>query len=106
MVCCFFLLHELPDDYKRKVVDGLLNSVTPGGKVVFVDYNKPHSLHPLKPVTEFVFDWLEPFAKSLWRNEIASFATAPERFSWRREVYFGGLFQKVVADDLRSRSAK
>ncbi len=106
VVCCFFLLHELPDDYKRKVVDGLLNSVAPGGKVVFVDYNKPRSLHPLKPVTEFVFDWLEPFAKSLWRNEIASFATAPERFAWRREVYFGGLFQKVVAEDLRSRSAK
>ena len=97
VVCCYFLMHELPNDYKRGVAAVLLNSVRPGGKVVFVDYHKPHWAHPLKPVTSLVFDTLEPYAKDLWRKEIAAFAGNDSRFSWRKETYFGGLFQKVVA---------
>jgi ubiquinone/menaquinone biosynthesis C-methylase UbiE len=95
-VCCYFLLHELPDDHKRAVVDALLERVVPGGKVIFLDYHKPHWAHPLKPVTSLVFDTLEPFAKGLWRNEIADFSQNAGLFSWRKETYFGGLFQKVV----------
>ncbi len=97
VVCCYFLMHELPDDYKRGVAAALLDSVRPGGKLVFVDYHKPHWAHPLKPITRFVFDTLEPYAKGLWREEIAGIASNDERFDWRKETYFGGLFQKVVA---------
>ncbi|MFQ5562763.1 MAG: rhodoquinone biosynthesis methyltransferase RquA [Parvularculaceae bacterium] len=97
-VCCYFLLHELPDDYKHRVVDAMLGRVGPGGKVVFVDYHKPHWAHPLKPVTSFVFDTLEPFAKGLWRREISELAADPAPFAWRKETFFGGLFQKVVAE--------
>ncbi len=96
-VCCYFLLHEIPAHYKRKVVDALLGSVVPGGKVVFVDYSKPHFAHPLKLITSLVFDTLEPFAKDLWHNEIADFASAPGEFMWRKQTCFGGLFQKVIA---------
>lgn len=99
-VCCYFLLHELPDDYKRDVIDGLLASVVPGGKVIFVDYHKPHWAHPLKGITSIVFDRLEPFAKSLWHSDIAAFATISDNFRWRQETYFGGLFQKVVAEHI------
>lgn len=97
-VCCFFLLHELPDVHKRAVVDGLLGSVAPGGKAIFVDYHKPHPLHPLKPITNLVFLLLEPFAKRLWQREISDFATDAGSFVWRKRTYFGGLFQKVVAE--------
>jgi len=97
VVCCYFLMHELPDDYKRGVATALLDSVRPGGKLVFVDYHKPHWAHPLKPITSFVFDTLEPYAKGLWRKEIAAIAGNDARFDWRKETYFGGLFQKVVA---------
>jgi ubiquinone/menaquinone biosynthesis C-methylase UbiE len=96
-VCCYFLMHELPDDYKRGVAATLLNSVRPGGKVVFVDYHKPHWAHPLKIVTSLIFDTLEPYAKGLWRKEIAAFGANDDRFEWRKETYFGGLYQKVVA---------
>lgn len=97
-VCCYFLLHEMPDDYQRGVTNVLLDSVVPGGKVIFVDYHKPHWAHPLKGITSLVFDTLEPFAKSLWRQEISAFASDPENWSWRKNTYFGGLFQKVVAE--------
>jgi ubiquinone/menaquinone biosynthesis C-methylase UbiE len=96
-VCCYFLMHELPNDYKSGVASVLLNCVRPGGKVIFVDYHKPHWAHPLKPITSLVFDTLEPYAKGLWRTEIAAFAGHDSRFTWRKETYFGGLYQKVVA---------
>jgi ubiquinone/menaquinone biosynthesis C-methylase UbiE len=101
VVCCYFLLHELPDDYKKGAVAALLDCVGPGGKVVFVDYHKPHWAHPLKLITSLVFDTLEPYAKGLWRKGIAEFAGNDSRFSWRKEIYFGGLFQKVVATRLK-----
>ena len=96
-VCCFFLLHEVPEHYKTRIVDALLGSVAPGGKVVFVDYHKPHWAHPLKGVMTMVFTLLEPFAKAIWRREIASYATAPDGFTWSKETFFGGLYQKIVA---------
>lgn len=95
-VISFFLVHEIPEDYKRTVVNALLGSLAPGGKVVFIDYHKPHPLHPLKWATSLVFDFLEPFAKSLWRHEISDFANEKEKYIWRTETYFGGLFQKTV----------
>ncbi len=96
-VACFFLLHEMPEDYKKRAVDALLGAVRPGGKVVFIDYHKPHWAHPLKPVMSLVFDTLEPFAKGLWANEISSYAGPKEGFVWSKQTYFGGLYQKTVA---------
>jgi SAM-dependent methyltransferase len=96
-VCCYFLLHELPDDFKHRVTKALLDSVRRGGKVVFVDYHRPHWSHPLRLVCSLIFDILEPYAKGLWRQEIIAFAGNDKRFDWRKETYFGGLYQKVVA---------
>jgi len=95
-VVSFFLLHEVPDDYKRVIVDSLLASLKPGGKVVFIDYHKPHPAHPLKWITALIFAMLEPFAKSLWRQQIAGFASHPGHYLWHTETYFGGLFQKTI----------
>ena len=96
-VICYFLLHEIPEHHKRAATNVLLSKVRPGGKLIFIDYHKPHWAHPLKAITSFVFDTLEPFAKGMWRNEIRDFADQPEKFTWRKETLFGDLFQKVVA---------
>ena len=98
VVLCYFLLHELPGAWKRSVVDSLLASVKPGGRVVFVDYHRPHPWHPLRWFISFVLDTLEPFAKALWEHEISDFASRPAGYSWRKETYFGGFYQKVVAE--------
>jgi SAM-dependent methyltransferase len=97
-ICCFFLLHEVPDEQKRAVVDALLRSVAPGGKVVFVDYHRAWPLHPTRIVMEGVFRWLEPYAHGLIRREIMDFAVEPQAFRWRKVTFFGGLYQKVVAE--------
>jgi len=101
-VCCYFLLHEMPDDYKHGFVDIALNSIGPDGKVIFIDYHKPHWANPLRPVMSLVFDTLEPFAKSLLRRNIRDLASAPEKFHWREDVFFGGLYQKVVVTPISS----
>lgn len=97
-ICCFFLLHEIPDEQKRAVVNALLRSVAPGGKVVFVDYHRSRPLHPVRVVMEGVFRWLEPYAHGLIRREIKDFAAEPHAFHWRKDTFFGGLYQKVVAE--------
>jgi len=100
--CCFFLLHELPDDRKAAVVDGLLECVAPGGRAIFVDYHRPEPLHPLKPIMSLAFDLLEPFAKHLWLHEISEIATKRDLFDWRKGTSFGGLYQVVVAQRRQS----
>lgn len=97
VVCCFFLLHEMPDDYRRRVVDALLDATCPDGKVVFVDYHRPRRWHPLRGVMSLVFDRLEPFAKGLWDQDIAQYASDSDAYVWTKRTYFGGLYQKVVA---------
>lgn len=98
-VCCFFLLHEVPEDYKARIVRNLLEATRPGGKTVFVDYHGPHWAHPLRPIMILVWRLLEPFALALSQREIRDYAPAhlAERFTWRKHTYFGGLYQKVVA---------
>lgn len=95
-VLCFFLLHEVPDDYKNNIVTALLDRVKSGGKVVFIDYHMPSLFHPLRPLMMLVFKVLEPFALGLIKKEIKDFSQT-EEFTWTKETYFGGLYQKVVA---------
>ena len=97
-VCCYFLLHEVPGDMKRRIVNAVLGAVEPGGKAVFVDYHRPRWWHPLKWLMALVFLALEPYAPALWEREIADYADHPELSAWRKQTYFGGLYQKVVAE--------
>ncbi len=96
VVICYFLLHEIPDDYKTLVMDNLLKHIRHDGKLVIIDYHKPHWAHPIKPVTSLVFNVLEPYAKTLWRASLRELASAPDDYHWDHYTYFGGMFQKVV----------
>ena len=98
-VTCFFLLHEVPDEIKNRVVRAMLGLVRPGGKAIFVDYHRPHRWHPLKPVMWCVFTRLEPFALAMWSREIEELAgPAAAAFRWRKHTRFGGMYQTVIAE--------
>ena len=98
-VACFFLLHEVPDDVKVEIVQAMLRLVRPGGKVIFVDYHRPHRWHPLKPVMQRVFAWLEPFALTMWSREIEELAgPRAAAFRWSKRTRFSGLYQTVIAE--------
>jgi len=99
VVTCFFLLHEVPDGMKTRITRAMLALVAPGGRAVFVDYHRPHRFHPLKPLMRRIFDWLEPFAQSMWSREIHDLAgPIGNAFRWRKQTRFGGLYQIVVAE--------
>jgi len=93
----FFLLHEQPQDARRKTIAEAMRVTRPGGRVVFVDYHGPQRLNPMHYVMKPILAILEPFAMDLWRQELPAFMPAdikPEQIS--SSFFFGGLYQKVV----------
>ena len=97
VVLCFMLLQELPPATKAKVINNALNAVKPGGFVIFVDYHKPNPWHPLRYFVRMYNRLRNPFVEKLWDRDIDTFAKNKSQFLWRKSLYFGGMFQKVVA---------
>jgi ubiquinone/menaquinone biosynthesis C-methylase UbiE len=92
----FFLLHEQPRAYRERTLSEVFRVVKPGGKIVIVDYALPRWWHPLRYLWRPLLAALEPFALDLWRHEIAHWLPAGARAGWRKQSFFGGLYQKVV----------
>jgi len=93
----FFLLHEQPEDARRKTVAEAIRVTRPGGRVIFVDYHGPKRSNPMRYVMKPILTLLEPFAMDLWREELPAFMPEeikPEQLT--SDFYFGDLYQKVV----------
>jgi len=93
----FFLLHEVPEDKKRQIVDNMLAHVTAGGKAVFIDYHRPAAWQPARLIFSAVNAALEPYANALWQNAISSYASRAASFDWSTRTFFGGVYQCTVA---------
>ena len=96
-VICYMLLHELPPTTKSKVINNVLNCVEEGGKVIFVDYHNPSKWNVLRYIIKPFNRLYQPFAESMWKQGIESYATYKEHFLWRKKTYFGKMYQKMVA---------
>ena len=93
----FFLLHEQPEDARRKTVAEAIRVTKPGGRVIFVDYHGPQRSNPMRYVMKPILSMLEPFAMDLWRDELPEFMPPEIRTEQIcSNFYFGGLYQKVV----------
>lgn len=98
-VIVFFLLHEQPDDVRRQTLAEAARVVKPGGRMVVVDYHRPHGLNPMRLLMKPLLSRLEPFALDLWRSELRRWL--PDELADRRvckTTYFGGLYQRLVID--------
>ena len=96
-VLLFFLLHEQPEEIRRRTVAEALRVLRPGGRLVIVDYHRPHALNPLYWPMVGVLRTLEPFAMDLWRHEISTWLPAGvEVDEVRKTTLFGGLYQLVT----------
>jgi ubiquinone/menaquinone biosynthesis C-methylase UbiE len=94
----FFLLHEQPSHDRERTLREVLRVVRPGGTIVIIDYALPRWWHPLRYLWRPLLATLEPFALDLWRREIADWLPATRAIRHlRKQTYFGGLYQKVVA---------
>lgn len=93
-VLVFFLLHEQPLDTRKKTVAEALRVTKPGGRVLFVDYHRPHVANPMRLVMSPILRLLEPFALDLWRDEIETWLPKDiPSLSVEKKTFFGGLYQ-------------
>ena len=93
-VLLFFLLHEQPEEVRRRTLAEALRVVKPGGQVVIVDYHEPRALNPLYWPMVGILKTLEPFAMDLWRHEISEWL--PRDVVLKKQTSFGGLYQLVT----------
>lgn len=93
----FFLLHEQPEQVRRRTVSEALRVLKPGGTLIVVDYHRPRRWNPLRLLMAVVLRSLEPYAMDLWRQDMESFLPAEvEIAALRKLTFFGGLYQMVV----------
>lgn len=92
----FFLLHEQPEDVRRRTVAEALRVVKPGGRLVILDYHRPNLSNPLYLPMVAILKTLEPFAMDLWRHEIAEWFPAGAVAEVKKETAFGGLYQLLT----------
>lgn len=93
-VLLFFLLHEQPEEVRKRTLAEALRVVKPGGQAIIVDYHRPHALNPLYWPMVGILRTLEPFAMDLWRHEVSEWL--PLNLRLRKETSFGGLYQLVT----------
>jgi len=93
-VLLFFLLHEQPEDVRRRTLSEVFRVVKPGGKVVIVDYHRPKKTNPLYLPMVAILKTLEPFALDLWRHEIKDWL--PQEAVVEKSTSFGGLYQLLT----------
>lgn len=92
----FFLLHEMPEDVRRKTIAEALRMLKPGGQLVVVDYHKPSAMNPLYWPMQGILRTLEPYAMDLWRQQIGDWLPAGvEIREARHRTLFGGLYQML-----------
>jgi ubiquinone/menaquinone biosynthesis C-methylase UbiE len=93
----FFLLHEQPEPVRRATLAQALRVVKPGGRIVIVDYHRPHRLNPLYWPMVAVLRLLEPYALDLWARDIDAWLPAGvPPAALERRTLFGGLYQLVT----------
>lgn len=93
----FFLLHEQPEATRRATLAEALRVVKPGGRLVIVDYHRPHPLNPLLVLMGAVLRLLEPFARDLWSHEITEWFPADVSIAAiEKRTFFGGLYQLIT----------
>ncbi len=96
-VVVFFLLHEQPQSVRLQTIFQALRVTRPGGRAIFVDYHQPGRGNPFRYVMAPILKLLEPFAMDMWRNQIAAWIPGHvQPKAIEKQIFFGGLYQKVV----------
>ncbi len=97
IVICYNLLHVLPLKTRATVIGNALNSLTTGGKAIFVDYAQPETWNPIKYPLKWFNRLYRPFTESLWLQPLENFCLQKDEYRWHHTYYHGHTFQKTVA---------
>ena len=94
-ILCYFLLHELPDKKKTRIIKHIASLLTLNGRAVFIDYGTASKYHPLKYLLRAYNNIFEPFAGSLFETSIKDFMD-DDNLHFVTKTFFGGLYQKTI----------
>jgi len=73
-VVVFFLLHEMPEEARRRVLAECTRIIAPGGRLLITEYGplpKGHFLYRLAPA-RWLLTYLEPYLEGFWHEEKAA----------------------------------
>ncbi|MDO8548091.1 MAG: rhodoquinone biosynthesis methyltransferase RquA [bacterium] len=96
-VIMFMLIHEQPREYRERTVSEAFRVLKPGGKLIVIDYAQASPWHIARFTTIPIYSRLKPYAVDVWNHEMSELI--PDQMAgrvWKKESYFGGLFQKLV----------
>ena len=96
LVIAYFLLHEMPDCKKSRVIESLISLTTRSGKILFVDYDVPHKCNVPAHIVKWLNFLIEPFAESLQTKGLESFVAEPEKYLWDKENFLAGMYQRTT----------
>jgi ubiquinone/menaquinone biosynthesis C-methylase UbiE len=93
----FFLLHEQPEEVRRRTLSEAARILKPGGRLVIVDYHRPSLRNLLYLPMVAILKTLEPFAMDLWKHEVSEWFPENSRIhSLEKKTSFGGLYQLLT----------
>jgi len=96
IVVMFFLLHELPPEWRQEVLSEAYRIAGTDGKVIFTEFSKPPIWNPFGYIQRLTFKLFEPFAKSALDWGFEEGAETPR---------FGGLYRLVDSNVLAAQLA-
>jgi len=100
-VVLFFLLHEMPEEWRRRTLAEALRVVRPGGRVVIIEYARPAAWNPMRYLFAPILSVLEPFALEVWLHDLREFLPVDAKLGgFERRTFFGGLYQLVTFERL------
>ena len=97
-VLLFFLLHEMPQEWRERAMIEAQRVLKPNSKLVIVDFGVPEKWNPFRYLWLPLLGILDPFAIPMWHRELKEILPVQMgNRAWKKESYFGGLFQKLVS---------
>jgi len=99
----FLLLHELPEDARRRALEEAVRVVRPGGELVMAEYGELTRRHPFHRIglLRWIFGTAEPFLPSLWHQNLDMLMSECAAASGKQAVreaklpIFGGFYRVV-----------
>lgn len=101
VVLSYFLLQELPDAKKNRIITNISTLLKPKGKAIFADYGKISSSNPMKYLLLFFNRLLRPFAESMMNLKLTDFAQDNLNLAWNTKTLLKGIYQITTASSLK-----
>lgn len=105
-IIIYFLLHELPEQARRRTLEEAMRVLKPGGKLIVTEYAEISGRHYFHRnlLTRWVLGKLEPFLSNFWQqnlhNNLVKCAqiAGKEVRNYREQLFFNKFYRVVICE--------